>query len=52
MGRLELALLDDEQYDSLGVYNVDTTKYGFFAAFPAGVRKAVEKLKFYIDQFK
>ncbi len=51
-GRLELALLEDEQYDSLGVYNVVTKKYGFFAAFPAGVRKAGEKLKFYIDQFK
>jgi regulator of sigma E protease len=51
-GRLEIALLLDNQYDSLGVYKVVTTKYGFFAAFPAGVRKAGEKLGFYIDQFK
>jgi regulator of sigma E protease len=51
-GRLELALLNDEQYDSLGVYDVVHTKYGFFSAFPAGVAKSVEKLSGYIDQFK
>jgi len=51
-GRLELALLKDEQYDSLGVFQTIETKYGFFAAFPAGFRKAGEKLKDYIDQFK
>jgi regulator of sigma E protease len=51
-GRLELALLGDEQYDSLGVYKSITTRYGFFSAFPAGFRKAGEKLSSYIDQFK
>jgi regulator of sigma E protease len=51
-GRLELALLTDEQYDSLGVYDVIHTKYGFFEAFPAGVVKSVDKLNGYIDQFK
>ena len=51
-GRLELALLNDEQYDSLGVYHVVHRKYGFFSAFPAGVAKSVEKLSGYIDQFK
>ena len=51
-GRLELVLLTDEQYDSLGVYQVVHTTYGFFPAFPAGVAKSVEKLKGYIDQFK
>lgn len=51
-GRLELALLTDEQYDSLGVYNVIHTRYGFFEAFPAGVVKSVDKLNGYIDQFK
>jgi regulator of sigma E protease len=51
-GRLELQLLSDELYDSLGVYKVITKKYGFFAAFPAGVQKAGEKLQAYIDQFK
>jgi regulator of sigma E protease len=51
-GKLGLALLSDEQYDSLGVYDVITTKYGFFPAFPAGVSKSVQKLSSYIDQFK
>ncbi len=43
---------DFEQMDSLGWLKLNTTKYGFFAAFPAGVRKAGEELSFYIDQFK
>ena len=51
-GRLELALLKDEQYDSLDIYKSKTKKYPFFAAFPAGFRKAGEKLSDYIDQFK
>ncbi len=51
-GRLELAFLTEAQYDSLGVYHTDTKKYGFLAAFPAGVRKSGEKLQAYIDQFK
>jgi regulator of sigma E protease len=51
-GRLELNLLTNDQYDSLGVYSVTTKKYGFFAAFPAGVRMTGQKLKSYIDQFK
>ncbi|HSU29081.1 MAG TPA: site-2 protease family protein, partial [Chitinophagaceae bacterium] len=51
-GRLEIMYLKDEQYDSLGVYDVVHTRYNFFSAFPAGFRKAGEKLKDYIDQFK
>jgi regulator of sigma E protease len=51
-GKIGIPILKDEQYDSLGVYNVIHTKYGFFGAFPAGVRKAGEKLRSYIDQFK
>lgn len=51
-GRLGIAFLKDEQYDSLGVYKGITTRYGFFAAFPAGLRKAGDKLSSYIDQFK
>jgi regulator of sigma E protease len=51
-GRLELATLKESQYDSLGVFKVITTKYGFFSAFPAGFHKAGEKLGSYIDQFK
>jgi regulator of sigma E protease len=51
-GRLELMFLTEEQYDSLGLYDVVHTKYGFFESFPAGVRKSGEKLQSYIDQFK
>lgn len=51
-GRLEISMLDYKQYDSIGVYTVITRKYGFFAAFPAGVKKSGEKLRSYIDQFK
>lgn len=41
-----------KQMDSLGWLKLNVTKYGFLAAFPAGVRKAGTELKFYIDQFK
>ena len=51
-GRVGIYMLNYEQYDSMGVYDVTKTKYSFFAAFPAGFRKAGEKLKDYIDQFK
>ncbi len=44
--------LDYMQMDSLGWIDLNVTKYGFFAAFPAGVRKTGTELKFYIDQFK
>lgn len=51
-GKIGIPILDDDQYQKLGVYNTEVRKYGFFAAFPAGVKKSVEKLKFYIDQFR
>lgn len=44
--------LDYEQMDSLGWLKLNITKYGFFSAFPAGVRKTGAELKYYIDQFK
>jgi regulator of sigma E protease len=51
-GKVGIPILDDDQYQKLGVYNTEIRKYGFLAAFPAGVKKSVEKLKFYIDQFR
>ncbi len=51
-GKVGIPILDDEQYQKLGVYNTEVRKYGFLAAFPAGVKKSIEKLKFYIDQFR
>ncbi|MET0464683.1 MAG: RIP metalloprotease RseP [Chitinophagaceae bacterium] len=51
-GKIGLPFLKDEQYKKLGVYNTETRKYGFFAAFPAGIMRTGEKLQGYIDQFK
>ncbi len=33
-------------------YDFEKKSYGFFASFPAGVKKSIEKLNFYIQQFK
>ena len=41
-----------EEYDSLGIYKFEVKKYGFFAAIPAGIKRAGKELQFYIDQFK
>lgn len=51
-GKIGIPYLEDAQYAALGVYAVNKRKYAFLEAFPAGVRKAGEKLQFYIDQFK
>ncbi|WP_462221998.1 RIP metalloprotease RseP [Ferruginibacter sp.] len=51
-GKLGLPLLTDEQYDSLGFYNLEVTKYGFFQSFPKGVSLAITSLSDYVDQFK
>jgi regulator of sigma E protease len=40
------------QMDSLGWLKLNVRKYGFFSAFPAGVKRAGNELKFYIDQFR
>jgi regulator of sigma E protease len=40
------------ELDSLGILKIERRKYGFFEAFPAGVRMAVDNLVFYIDQFR
>ncbi len=37
---------------SMDIYQFEHKEYGFFAAFPAGVRLAIEKLDNYIQQFK
>lgn len=43
---------DYQQMDSLHWLQLNVKKYGFFAAFPAGVSKAGQKLNDYINQFK
>lgn len=50
-GKLGVPPLTDDDYEKLGAYKVEKTEYGFFESFPAGVKKAGEKLKSYIDQF-
>jgi len=52
--KAEVSTLTPEQYtdSSMQVYRIDTTKYGFFESFPAGVTKAVKSLSSYVDQFK
>ena len=41
-----------EQMDSLGWVKLNVKKYGFFAAFPAGIKKTGDELSYYIAQFK
>jgi regulator of sigma E protease len=40
------------QMDSLGWLKLEVTKYGFFSAFPAGVRTTFNELSDYLQQFK
>ncbi len=42
--------LDDLK--AMNAYSFEVKEYGFFASFPAGVKKAIEKLSFYVAQFK
>jgi regulator of sigma E protease len=42
--------LDDLR--KMNEYGFEKKEYGFFASFPAGVAKAIEKLNFYVAQFK
>jgi len=40
------------QYDSLGIFKLETKTYSFLSSFPAGVRETGKQLDFYIQQFK
>ena len=51
-GKINPTLPDQHEMDSLGIFKVEHTPYGFFAAFPAGARVAGQKLSEYIQQFK
>lgn len=52
-GRLGFALTSSlPELDSLGVLKFNIIRYGFFESFPAGVKFAGKKLKYYIDQFR
>lgn len=45
-------ILSMEEMEKEGLYQFEHRNYSFFAAFPAGVRKANEKLGDYVSQFK
>ena len=45
-------ILSMEEMEKEGLYQFEHLNYSFFAAFPAGVRKANEKLGDYVSQFK
>ena len=51
-GRFGIPRLSDAQYDSLGVYKLEITKYGFWESFPKGVSLAINSLSDYIEGFK
>jgi regulator of sigma E protease len=44
--------ISDTHGDKFGPYHIETTEYGFFASFPAGVKMGLDKLNFYVQQFK
>jgi regulator of sigma E protease len=47
-----IGVSDFDQLDSLGILKLEKKKYGFFAAFPAGVTGSLGDLKNYVGQFK
>jgi regulator of sigma E protease len=47
-----VAIASMDEMEKSGLYHFETTKYSFFASFPAGVNKAIDKLGFYVSQFK
>ncbi len=51
-GKIGIPILSLEQYDSIGILKLEKRKYGFFEAIPAGISMALDKLTFYINQFK
>ncbi len=51
-GKIGINGFSGAQFDSLGIFKLETKKYGFWASFPAGVRETGKQLDFYIQQFK
>ena len=51
-GKIGINILGQDEYDSLGIFKLETKKFGFFASFPAGIQKARQKLDDYIQSFK
>lgn len=51
-GKIGFYVINEAQADSLGILRTEFKKYSLAEAFPAGVKKTGQQLKFYIDQFK
>ncbi len=51
-GKIGINGFSSQQYDSLGIFKLETRNYSFLASFPAGVRETGKQLNFYIQQFK
>ncbi len=53
-GKLGFAFLipQVDELGKLGLYTLETREFGFFESFPAGVNLGMEKLNFYVQQFK
>jgi regulator of sigma E protease len=46
------ALPGTDELEKMGLYQFENKQYGFFASFPAGMHKAIDKLTSYVKQFK
>ena len=44
--------IPDDNLEQLGYYQFETKKYGFFEAFPVGIKKTGDRISSYITQFK
>ncbi len=51
-GKMGINGFSQEQYDSLGIFKLETRNYSFLASFPAGVKETGKQLDFYIQQIK
>ncbi|MFH4969519.1 RIP metalloprotease RseP [Gaetbulibacter sp. M240] len=44
--------ITEDNLEQLGYYQFETKKYGFFEAFPVGIKKTGDRISSYITQFK
>ncbi|MEO6844467.1 MAG: RIP metalloprotease RseP [Ginsengibacter sp.] len=51
-GKIGINIFSPAQYDSLGIFKLETKTYSFLSSFPAGVKETGKQLDFYIQQFK
>ena len=51
-GKMGINGFSPEQYDSMGIFKLETRNYSFLGSFPAGIRETGKQLDFYIQQIK